>query len=289
MNSRLMYALPAFALALVALVLAIAGFLRAPEPVAGAAVVTQPAEPELPPPPSYDYLVATTAMSPGDELEADNFQRVSSPSPIEGAVPADAVTFGEPVAAVMRAGDLLRQEQLEASSLVRSLLKPGTQAIAIPVNDVSGVGGLLKPGDEVNVYASFDRSDKNEPAALTVLRNVVVIAVKGVAYSGEGVSEDERRRNASVVLAVPDEHVAALLLASNEGDVRLAALAAPEMDADTSDSPAAVVVESNDPDPTYLKDLFPAPPPPPAAVPARPAGNRVQVFEGAEQRSVYVR
>lgn len=289
MNSRLMYALPALALALVALVLAIAGFLRAPEPTSGGEVVSQPAEPELPPPPSYDYLVATTAMSPGDELKADNFQQVSSPSPIEGAVPAEAVTFGEPVASVMRPGDLLRQEQLEASSLVRSLLKPGTQAIAIPVNDVSGVGGLLKPGDEVNVYASFDRSDKNEPAAVTVLRHVVVIAVKGVAYSGEGISEEERRRNASVVLAVPDEHVAALLLASNEGDVRLAALAAAEMTAETDDSVAAVVVDTNDPDPTYLKDLFPAPPPPPAAAPTRPAGNRVQVFEGSQQRSVYVR
>ncbi|SFL99457.1 Flp pilus assembly protein CpaB [Marinobacter zhejiangensis] len=291
MNSRLLFALPALALALIAVVLAIIGFMRAPAPVSspgsGLSPVAAPAEPQPAAPPRHEYLVATVAMSPGDELDAEHFQSISSDTPIEGAIPADAVTFGQPLAAMIQAGELLRQEQMEPSSLVRSLLKPGTQAIAIPVNDVSGVGGLLKPGDEVNVYASFDRSDKNEPAALTVLRNVVVIAVKGVAYSGEGVSEDERRRNASVVLAVPDDHVAALLLASNEGDVRLAALAGAESDAQPATAQA--IVDANNPDPTYLNDLFPTPPPPPRAAPSRPAGSRVQVFEGAEQRSVYVR
>lgn len=285
MNSRLLYALPALALALVAVVLAIVGFLRTPKPVADNQPIVETQEPEEIAAPSYDYLVAVTPMSPGDELDADNFQRISSPEPINDAIPADAVRFGDPVASVVQAGDVLRKNQLEASSLVRALLKPGTQAIAIPVNDVSGVGGLLKPGDEVNVYASFDKSDKNEPAAVTVLHNVVVIAVKGVAYSGEAVSDEARRRNASVVLAVPDDKVSALLLASNEGDIRLAALAEPEAGEPLANLASTTV----GPDPTYLKDLFPTPPPPRRTAPSRPAGSRVQVFEGAEQRSVYVR
>lgn len=287
MSSRLLYAMPALALALLAVILAVVGFLRTPEPESHNHVEVEQPEAQEAPPPSYDYLVAVTPMSPGDELAEENFQRISSPQPIEDAIPADAVQFGTPVASVMQAGDLLQRDQLETTSLVRALLKPGTQAIAIPVNDVSGVGGLLKPGDEVNVYASFDKSDKNEPAALTVLRNVVVIAVKGVAYSGETISEEERRRNASVVLAVPNDKVSALLLASNEGEVRLAALAEPE--SEPQEQVASLTPSTEGPAPTYLKDLFPAPPPPRRAAPSRPAGNRVQVFEGSDQRSVYVR
>jgi len=290
MNSKWLYTLPALLLALVAVVLALVGVLRSPPspqtPLDRSAgdVVVEAVE-TSPPAPSYDYLVARQAMSPGEVLVGANVQRITSDHPIDGAIPADEVQFGAAVSNVVRAGELLRTGMFESASLVRPLLQPGTQAIAIPVNDVSGVGGLLKPGDEVNVYASFRNSDKNEPAALTVLENVVVIAVRGVAYSGDGVGEDERRRNASVVLAVPDDKVATLLLASNEGELRLAALA------DTGEAVDVAALPVSQAKPTYLKDLFPAPPPPPRArtAPRQPAGSRVQVFEGAEQRSVYVR
>ncbi|MDX1755302.1 MAG: Flp pilus assembly protein CpaB [Marinobacter sp.] len=286
MNSKLLYTLPALLLALVAVILALVGVLRAPEPLPDRAAGESDGAPveEAPPAPTYDYLVALAPMSPGDELVATNFQKITSDRPIKGAVAADDVRFGGTVSSVVRAGDLLREDLFESASLVRPLLQPGTQAIAIPVNDVSGVGGLLKPGDEVNVYASFDESDKDEPAALTVLENVVVIAVRGVAYSGDAVDDEERRRNASVVLAVPNDQVARLLLASNEGEVRLAALA------ESGEEVTVATTTADDTKPTYMKDLFPAPPPPPPrAAPSRPSGNRVQVFEGAEQRSVYVR
>ncbi|MDX1457400.1 MAG: Flp pilus assembly protein CpaB [Marinobacter sp.] len=287
MNSKLLYTLPALLLALVAVILALVGVMRTSEPVPVQSAGDSASEPvdEAPPAPTYDYLVAIEAMSPGDELVATRFQRITSDQPIEGAIPADEIRFGGTVANVVRPGDLLREGLLESTSLVRPLLKPGTQAIAIPVNDVSGVGGLLKPGDEVNVYASFQDSDKNEPAALTVLHNVVVIAVRGVAYSGDAVDDEERRRNASVVLAVPEERVSTLLLASNEGELRLAALA--ESGEEVMLASSSQLAGSK---PTYLKDLFPPPPPPPPrAAPRQPAGNRVQVFEGPEQRSVYVR
>ncbi|MDC0661251.1 Flp pilus assembly protein CpaB [Marinobacter sp. SS21] len=288
MNSKLLYTLPALLLALVAVVLALVGVLRPPhspqsQPDPATGDVAVEVVEASPPAPSYDYLVARVAMSPGDALEATSVQRISSDHPIDGAILADDLQFGAVVSNVVRAGELMREGMFESASLVRPLLQPGTQAIAIPVNDVSGVGGLLKPGDEVNVYASFRNSDKNEPAALTVLENVVVIAVRGVAYSGDAVDEDERRRNASVVLAVPDDKVASLLLASNEGELRLAALA------DTGEALDVAALPVSPAKPTYLKDLFPAPPPPPRTAPSRPTGSRVQVFEGAEQRSVYVR
>lgn len=287
MNSKFLSSLPALALALLAILLAVVGFLKS-TPETGTADATAIASTAVPVPetPTFEYLVAKVALSPGDALEPEALQRIASPQPIEHAIPADQVAFGEPVAAMVRAGDVLREELLDSTSLVRPLLAPGTQAIAIPVNDVSGVGGLLKPGDSVNVYASFRDSDQDEPAAVTVLERVVVIAVRGVAYSGDAISDEERRRNASVVLAVPDNRVAALLLASNEGDIRLAALADDQVATD-----GAVLLANMTPDggaPAYLRDLFPTPPPPRRAAATAPRGSKVQVFEGANTRSVYV-
>jgi pilus assembly protein CpaB len=55
---------------------------------------------------------------------------------------------------------------------------PGRRAIAVPVNEISGVGKLVKPGDRVDLIAVIDPgTGKNSKLAKTILQDVVVLSV----------------------------------------------------------------------------------------------------------------
>lgn len=59
-----------------------------------------------------------------------------------------------------------------------SQITPGKRAVALPVNEVSGVAKLVKPGDRVDVIAIMDTGGgKENKIAKTVLQDVVVLAV----------------------------------------------------------------------------------------------------------------
>ncbi|MCG2580090.1 MAG: Flp pilus assembly protein CpaB [Marinobacter sp.] len=286
MNKRLIYALPATVLALVALGLAIVGLLSTKDQPAKPQQ-TQVSQPEqMPSAPEYRYLVARQGLSPGDVMKEEGFTSVASSDPVPDAISADDAPYGQPIKTALSVGQILTKANLRTDSVLETLVPQGHQAMAIAVDDVSGVGGLLRPGDRVDVTASFRRSDKDKPAALKVLGNVLVLAVKGVPYNGEAGEENDSRRNNTVVLSVPEDKVSRLLLASSEGKLQLVALAPKQVVA------SETAIEDKEPEakPVYLEDLFPEPPKP---VPTRratpPPSTRVQVFEGSESRSVYVR
>jgi len=55
---------------------------------------------------------------------------------------------------------------------------PGKRAVAVPVNEVTSVGKLVKPGDRVDIITVFDGgTGKNSRIAKTILQDVVVLAV----------------------------------------------------------------------------------------------------------------
>jgi pilus assembly protein CpaB len=55
---------------------------------------------------------------------------------------------------------------------------PGKRAIAVPVNELSGVGKLLKPGDRVDLIVTFvPGQDRMRTFSQTLFQDVVVLAV----------------------------------------------------------------------------------------------------------------
>ncbi len=287
MNKRVLYALPATLLAILALALSVMGFMSAKNEAPAPNPTLAESQAKAPEAPRYQYLMATRPLSPGEPVVEDAFTTISSDKPVAEALPAATPPYGVVVETGLDAGQILTAAHLRSDSVLARLVAPGFQAMAIAVDDVSGVGGLLRPGDRVNVTASFRRSDKqNEPAALRLLENVLVVAVKGVPYQGEAGEDNDQRRNSTVVLSVPEDLVSALLLASNEGNLRLVAVA-PEQKAGEGDESAGR--DRQTVSAVYLDDLFPAPPPPPPRSTVSRPSTRVQVFEGVESRNVYVR
>ena len=280
MGSRLLYRLPALAVALVALILALVGLSRDPAP----SLVVREASPEGQvrdqEAPSYRYWVVTESLNIGDTLDEEALAVVSSPAPIPNVLTADEKVAGKELRQYARPGELLSRNHLEPGGTLPSTLPAGFRAVAVGVDDVVMAGGLLQPGDLVDVVVSFQEADRDDPAAMVLLRSLQVLAVKGaMAAASSDQDREAQRRNNTVVLAVPKDKVPTLLLASEEGTLRLAVLASEDKAADDSD-------EEKKAKPVYYKDLFPAArAPAPRATP----GQKVEVYEGSESRSTYVR
>ncbi|WP_162925855.1 Flp pilus assembly protein CpaB [Isoalcanivorax indicus] len=292
--------LPALVLSVLAIVLAIIGLSReptapAPVPPEGEPlVVTESRTDDARA--RYRYWAFARAVEAGAELTDDDLVEVSAGQAVPGAVGTDTPLAGQTVRRNVRAGELVSGFHLEAGGALANALLPGFRAMALPVDEVSGVGGLLEPGDMVDVLATFrDAADqRGEPSAMVLMRNVELLAVGGLLQGAEPdpAARDRRARTSTVVLAVPEQSVPRLMLAAANGSLRLSAVSAIDM-ADTEGSEdieariKRVAVQPGEGLVRY-RELFPAPPPPPRAAP-RPRGQQVEMIEGSETRSVNVR
>lgn len=293
MGSKILYMLPALVLAFLALVLALVGLSRDPEPVTVTSTETSGQADQEQAAPSYEYWVLRQPLNAGEVLSEENLAVVTSPTQISDALSAEETVFGRELRRYARPGELLSSHHLGSGGSLPANLPEGQRAIAIGVDDVVGAGGLLQPGDRVDVVTAFRRSDKDAPVALVMLRDVPVLAVYGSLSAGaDDAEETARRRNNTAVLSVPEDRVSALMLASSEGKVRLAVVAG---ERDETDEPAddgeraLAAAEEPEQEPFYFDDFFPErEKPAPAAAPKPSPGQRVQVFEGAESRSTYV-
>jgi len=61
----------------------------------------------------------------------------------------------------------------------------GERALTVPVDQVSGVAGHLKPGDHIDILCTVRNQETGEEATLTLLQNITILAV-GSTLAGEG-------------------------------------------------------------------------------------------------------
>ncbi|WP_133492734.1 Flp pilus assembly protein CpaB [Alcanivorax sp. 24] len=308
MGTRVLYALPALLLAALALILALVGLSREPEPAPVGASPSQKAEATRSSSATkHRYWAIARSVPAGEPLKEDMLVEVSSASPLTDGIGADQNLVGKPLKQDVRAGELLTQRHLDGSGRpLPDVVPEGFRALAISVDNVVGAGGLLQPGDRVDVLSAFKRGgDKKGPAALVIQEDLEVLAVHGELADGPPQKEEDRRRssNNTVVLAVPEEKVTGLLLASTESTLRLAVVGSGVRAGVDDDSLPAedseqveLVLANNDTEaepaakPFYLEDFFPKEKQPARAPVVRQSpGHRVQVFEGSEARSTYVR
>jgi pilus assembly protein CpaB len=113
-------------------------------------------------------------------------------------------------------------------------LPPGKRAVGVEVSEVTGVGGMLLPGNSVDVIAVLSRGE-GASRAVTLLQNVVVLAVgqeaqqpAPPAIDGAGgdasaaTSDAERQPDAkTVTLAVAPNDAQLVALAQEEGAIWL--------------------------------------------------------------------
>ena len=149
--------------------------------------------------------------------------------------------IGQVLQVPIQPGTLISQEHLQPGSEIARLLKPGERAVAIAIDEVVGGGGFVQPGDIVDVLL-FAQGDNRPSASAQIVMRALRVVGFGVQLIGpEGgpqtaESKDgqraERQRARTAVLAVAEDDVTRLMLASSIGTLRLAIRPASEAIAD---------------------------------------------------------
>jgi pilus assembly protein CpaB len=192
-------------------------------------------------PPTVGYFVAVRSLSKGTLARDEDFTVRSAPPE---RVPAGAILetpdtkIGLPGSLVRKfvdAGspvtlqDILRPRD---RGFLASVLASDSRAISIKVDEESGVSGLIRPGDYVDVQLTqvFDKANLARRAlSETVLRNVRVIAIdQEISQGGRATISSAGKVAQTVSLELTPEQVKKIAVAKQLGTISLAVRAAIE-------------------------------------------------------------
>ncbi len=107
-----------------------------------------------------------------------------------------------------------------------AVLTPGSRAVSVAVDLVSGAAGLIWPGDRVDLILTQTLEDPNTPlgrrvVAETVLRNVRVIAIDQQLAQGMSGASGDAAPARTVTLEVSSEHAEHVQVATRLGRLSL--------------------------------------------------------------------
>lgn len=156
---------------------------------------------------------------------------ISSPRAIENQVLAVSVGAGEQIT---RGKFAYPQDAGLSYSVPEDLV-----AISASIDDVSGVAGLIKPGDYVMVYATLKVGKSGTTATVPLIPRARVLAVGATTGVEQAQAEDQNRGGAlngrsanqgdvpsTVTLALTTEEAGKLTFAQDQGSTRMALLPA---------------------------------------------------------------
>lgn len=172
----------------------------------------------LSPTPDETVLVASTNLSAGHVLEEGDLLSAVVP---QDMLPDDAVmdpneVVGMTLTIGRSEGDIIRLSNIGTDALT---LAPGERAVAITVNNASGLAGLLRPGDYVGVTAviemtgggsagTFSKSTIEDLRVLYLSPEFEALdpdnnLLENATDNTTAAVQQERRTEGAVVLAVP--------------------------------------------------------------------------------------
>jgi pilus assembly protein CpaB len=247
---------------------------------------------EAPPAPKAELLVAARTLPAGTLIKDEDF---NTKSILQSDVPEGALVNSPDVRASLRgallrryldpnspimAGDVLRPRD---RGFLAAVLEPGSRAVAVGVDGVSGVGGLIWPGDRVDLILTQELGDKDAPASKrfageTVLNNVRVVAVDQSIAQGAVAANDNAtaigRLARTVTLEVTPRQAERAAVAQRLGHLTLAIRSVEGIPEATGKIAG----------PIYGGDVSAA-----LAGPERPEAARVRVIQGSNSTEVVFR
>ncbi|MEV6655278.1 Flp pilus assembly protein CpaB [Streptomyces sp. NPDC051219] len=163
-----------------------------------------------------------------NRLEEGQFEKIRMPKRwlSANAVTDLSVVNGKIAVTPLKKGSLLQSDMI----VKEPELKPGEQEIAIMIDAATGVAGKIRPGNKVNILATFPGEKDGLPS-----RSVIIVANARVVDVGrltplEPGSNDRRRQQAAeavpITFALPTKDVQRVAYAESFAEhVRLALLA----------------------------------------------------------------
>jgi Flp pilus assembly protein CpaB len=161
---------------------------------------------------SVPVAIATHDLGPGSVVHPDDATVEQRPAAVVPDGALDAVPVGDVVTAPVLAGEALVAGRVggDGLSVVAARVPAGHRAVAIPI-DRPGSAPPLRPGDLVDVLATFDVLDPADTAPTGVVASAAVV-----------VAVDD----STVTVAVPADDVDRVAFAVARGTVTLALVGA---------------------------------------------------------------
>lgn len=185
-------------------------------------------------------VVATTALPAGQPIDAALLRVIHPPKPTpDSYVRIDDVTGDVPLVDIP-AGVAITTDMLSRGMAM--MLKPGERALAVPTDELAGVGNRIVPGDYVDVFVTLKATQRYgigtvaAPAQARLLLSRVRVLAYGsqdlpvipatAAINGKEKSSTKPNGNASAprtaVLAVSVDMANRLLMGTQAGTLSLA-------------------------------------------------------------------
>ncbi len=190
-------------------------------------------------------LIAQRDIPPQNPITADDLLMREMPVQYiqPGAVTSLAQVIGQIASTPIAAGEqIVKTKLLPPGKIGKSLSEitpEGKRAVTVSVDNISSIGGLIKPGDYVDVFAlisppseaGWPQVEKTTPHLVSLFQGVEVLAVgdEFVAPSGassRGSREKERKLSTTaagtVTLALNPQEAILLSFVQERGKIKLA-------------------------------------------------------------------
>jgi pilus assembly protein CpaB len=177
-------------------------------------------------------VIAKKEILPNTVITEEMVEQVKIP--VEYLQPGAMTDMGG-VVGVHTAEHIMAREQITERLLsvkgrvagFSGIIPKDKRAFSIAVNDTTGVAGLLKPGDYIDIIVTVNNKGEEfaESFANMTIQNVLVLAankVTGRAGADQGSTFKEGEKIANVTLAVTPDEATKLALAVVKGQVALA-------------------------------------------------------------------
>jgi len=128
-------------------------------------------------------------------VQAKHPQAMSDTKDVVGKVTKLPVSAGEQVISAKFAAQ-------RAESGLSYVIPPNKRAVSIEVSEIIGSGGLILPGDMVDVIAVFDAQKKGKDMATYILQDVEVLAV-GQVIEGEAIPQQTTQEQVAQAVSQP--------------------------------------------------------------------------------------
>ncbi len=219
---------------------------------------------------TFGVVVASHDIPAGTEVSADMVKVVDVP---EALLVKGAFSDATPVVGEVTRYALAEGEQITATKVgapvegegLGSVVPKGKRAVAIRVEEATAVGGLLLPGDRVDVVAAFQSGNDAPVVVQTVLQDVEVLAVaqeaqqpvpvtsvdegggaaKELATSGRLPSDVDTQPDASTVTLAVDPQQAEILAGAQQAAKRVWLSLRPFGETSQVDLPKEVISSSD--------------------------------------------
>jgi len=172
---------------------------------------------------------ATENIQPNTTIVDTMLEEIQVPANTiaEGTVTESEEILGKISTTNIYEGTVLMQAMFDIETQIDDigrLLEPGERAVTVGITEVSGLGGNIKPGDNVDVLVTIlSNEEVGVASTFTVLRDIAVLAVgQDTGFEEEKSEMVASGVSKSVTLKVDVAEAERLALSSEVGALRLA-------------------------------------------------------------------